>query len=149
MGVVVYCPRVEWYRRSQNLWADIWTLAIKEDIQTMIGCGVKAEHVALLSLILHSIIARDDIYISQTIDGIIVIDCLTTRGVACQFLLYYHRYGDTIWLIKCVGYIGYVANRKVVVASVFEHCGNTLTLGIKGGDVKDITAVYQTINTIR
>ena len=148
MGVVVYCSRVEWNSRPKNFRTDIWTLAIKEDIQAMIGCGVKAEHVALLSLILHGIIARDNIYISQTIDGIVVIDCLTTRGVACQFLLYYHRYSDTIWLIKCVGYIGYVANRKVVVASVFEHCGNTLTFGIKGGDVEDITAVYQTINTV-
>ena len=128
--------------------ADIWFFAIKENLKTVVVCCVKVLKRVLAALLGSGVVARDNLNVSQTVDGVVVIDCLASSIISRKLLLYYHRKRYAVGLIKGVGNIRYITNREVVVTAIFKQGGNSLSLSIKGGNVEDISSVNQTVSAV-
>ena len=88
---------------------------------------------------------RYNVYITQTIDHIIVVYRLASCIVACQILLDDDLHAHLVVATERVGKVLDIIYREVVVTSIFQVESNTLTLRLQYRDIEDIALVQQRV----
>ena len=124
-----------------HLRTHVW-LALRDDVQTLIECGVTA-CLAILLLGDGGVVVGQHVNLVNAVYAVVGCDSTTSLVIARDVALDNHSYARLTFTLKRIHTILYVVYREVVVASIVEVGGYSLTLLVEGGDVEYLAHVQQ------